>query len=237
MELLDVLSHHLWIIVGYLGVAFAVSSASVLAQTPPGSEIYKQHCAECHGENGEGVKGKYDDPLEGNRTIDSLTRYIDRYMPEDKPELLDTAQARQVAEYVSATFYAKRSESNAAGHQKISFVRLTNRQFRESVADLIGSFDCTSAPGDGSGLHAEYFQSDGMDKKAKKAFERRDLALEFDFAEAGPSNDIDPKQFAISWNGSLFASTKSWYEIRADTPNASEFISISLMIPHSSMVG
>ena len=30
-----------------------------------GREIYRQQCAKCHGRNGEGVKGKHDEPLAG----------------------------------------------------------------------------------------------------------------------------------------------------------------------------
>src|SRR6185369_15916733 len=31
-----------------------------------GREIFRQQCAKCHGRNGEGVKGKYDDHLHGD---------------------------------------------------------------------------------------------------------------------------------------------------------------------------
>ena len=47
-----------------------------------GREIFRQLCAKCHGRNGEGVKGKYDDALRGDWPIEKLTRYIDKNMPD-----------------------------------------------------------------------------------------------------------------------------------------------------------
>src|SRR5437660_5350224 len=55
-------------------------------QTKRGREIFRQLCAKCHGRNGEGVKGKYDDALRGDWPIEKLTRYIDKTMPDDAPK-------------------------------------------------------------------------------------------------------------------------------------------------------
>src|SRR2546421_10194815 len=43
-----------------------------------GREIYRQLCVKCHGQNGQGVKAKYADPLQGDWPIEKLTRYIDK---------------------------------------------------------------------------------------------------------------------------------------------------------------
>src|SRR4026207_910475 len=54
-------------------------------RSPSGREIFRQRCAKCHGKAGEGVKGKYDGPLQGERPLEKLTSYILRNMPEDAP--------------------------------------------------------------------------------------------------------------------------------------------------------
>ena len=71
-----------------------------------GAEIYAKHCAECHGENGEGVADEFEDPLHGTRSLPSLTRYIDRNMPEEDPDLLDAEESRRVADYIMGAFYS-----------------------------------------------------------------------------------------------------------------------------------
>src|SRR5205085_4563317 len=43
---------------------------------PDGRKIYRELCVKCHGRNGEGVKGKYDDALHGDWAIEKLTRFI-----------------------------------------------------------------------------------------------------------------------------------------------------------------
>src|SRR5947208_6276115 len=52
-------------------------------QNKKGREIFRQLCAKCHGRNGEGVKGKYDDALRGDWPIEKLTRYIDKNRSEE----------------------------------------------------------------------------------------------------------------------------------------------------------
>src|SRR5438045_3613375 len=48
-----------------------------------GREIYHNLCTKCHGRAGEGVKDKHDGPLQGDRSLEKLTHYIERKMPED----------------------------------------------------------------------------------------------------------------------------------------------------------
>ena len=175
-------------------------------------------CAECHGKHGEGVKDKYDDPLIGERTVASLARLIDRTMPEDEPERTTPEDAKLVAAYIHDAFYSP--EARARNNPpKYELARLTNRQFRESIADLIGSFRKTAAPGKGTGLHAEYFSSNGMNKKEKKGLEKEDAALDFDFADGSPAPGINAEQYSISWSGSLLAKNSGVYEFRLSTPN------------------
>jgi len=198
---------------------FGLTGTLLAQEAPPaGDAIYSQHCASCHGKNGEGVADECDEPLHGERSLDSLSRYIDRKMPEDDPDLLNAEESRRVAEYIMGAFYSPeaRAKSNPP---KMAVARLTNRQYRESVADLLGSFGRITVPGEGRGLKAQYFQSDGMNKKARKALEREDPRLEFDFAEGSPADGITPDQFSIAWDGSLIAPATGWYEFRLSTPN------------------
>ena len=186
---------------------------------PTGEAIYAQHCASCHGKNGEGVEDECDEPLQGDRSLQSLSRYIDKQMPEDDPDLLNAEESRRVAEYIMGAFYSPEARAKNSPPPKMAVARLTNRQYRESVADLIGSFGKLTPPGEGRGLKAQYFQSDGMNKKARHALDREDQRLEFEFGEGAPCEGITPDQFSIAWNGSLLAPATGWYEFRLSTPN------------------
>ena len=68
--------------VGEPPVTLSVASAG------EGSAIYTRYCVECHGSAGEGVAGKADEALSGERTLESLARYIDKSMPEDNPDAI-----------------------------------------------------------------------------------------------------------------------------------------------------
>ncbi|MEK0449790.1 MAG: hypothetical protein RL088_2058 [Verrucomicrobiota bacterium] len=201
------------------GGAFAFSGLHAEdAIKEEGAAVYKRLCADCHGSKGEGVAKKYDEPLFGERSLASLAKYIDKTMPEDEPEKLDAAGSEAVARYIYGAFYSP--EARARNHPpKHELARLTNRQFQESVADLIGSFRPVAQPGPPTGLKAEYFQSNGMNKKEKRIFEREDKALDFDFAEGSPGEGIKPDQFSIAWNGSLLAQETGFYEFKIVTPN------------------
>ncbi|NQX02261.1 DUF1592 domain-containing protein [bacterium] len=184
---------------------------------PTGEAIYQKHCASCHGDKGQGVADEYDEPLHGVRPLASLARYIDRYMPEDDPDLVSPEESQRVAEYLMGAFYTQGAADPAEA--KTAFARLTNRQFRESVADLIGSFGAAPPPGPGVGLKARYFESDGMNKKAKLVITRDDTRLDVDFAENSPGDGISAEQFSIVWDGSLLAPATGWYDFRIRTPN------------------
>jgi hypothetical protein len=184
-----------------------------------GKEIYARHCAECHGEDGEGSVENDIDPLQGERSMGSLVRYIDRQMPEEEPELVTGEDARKVAAYIMDAFYGPEARARRMPPPERAFARLTNRQFQESIADLLGSFGENSEPGPRLGLTGRYFQSDGMNKKAHESFVRRDLRIDFDFGKYSPGEGISADQFSIAWNGSLLPTTTGWHEFRVTTPN------------------
>ncbi|MCA9269029.1 MAG: c-type cytochrome, partial [Planctomycetales bacterium] len=50
-----------------------------------GQAIYRQQCASCHGEHGEGVAGKAEDSLYGDLPLAELAKVIDETMPDEKP--------------------------------------------------------------------------------------------------------------------------------------------------------
>lgn len=202
-------------LLGLTGVLPAQDAAAPAS----GEAIYAEHCASCHGKNGEGDPDEVDEPLQGERSLSSLSRYIDRKMPEDKPELLNAEESQRVAEFIYGAFYSAEARAKNTPPPKAAFARLTNRQFRESVADLLGSFGQATQPGEGRGLKAQYFDSDGMNKKARKALEREDRELAFDFGEGPPAEGMKADQYSVAWDGSLLAPATGWYEFKLITPN------------------
>ena len=199
----------------------ALLVASLTAQAddaPNGETIFRDLCASCHGGKGEGVAGKHNDALYGERSLAALAKYIDKSMPEDEEEKLDAAGSAKVAEYIYHAFYspAARARNHPA---RVELARLTNRQYRESVADLLGSFVEQPEAGAATGLKAAYFESEGMNKKSKPKLEREDAAVDFDFGEGPPVEGCSAEQFSIAWQGSLIAEDTGEYEFRVSTPN------------------
>jgi cytochrome c len=141
-----------------------VSARADDADRAAGAEIFRKLCADCHGDKGQGVPNKFDEPLYGERSVHSLAKLIDKTMPEDEPEKVDAEDSRKVALYIYDAFYSPMARAKL-NPPKRDFMRLTNRQFRESVADLIGSFGQVTPPGEGKGLPGKYYDSDGMNKK------------------------------------------------------------------------
>src|SRR5262249_30275110 len=158
-------------------------------RNPPGRQVFREHCAKCHGRNGEGVNGKYDGPLQGDRTLDKLTRYIERNMPDDAPGTCKGQEAAAVAKYIYGTFYSAEARLRNTKPPRVELARLTNQQYLNSVADLLKEFSGRDGPlSQEHGLRAAYFNSrDSNDDK--KVLERIDRVIDFDFGEKSP----DPK--------------------------------------------
>src|SRR5579859_5250152 len=108
------------------------------AAEPSGEQIFKIKCSICHGPHGEGTK-KHQKPLEGDRSIAQLAALIAETMPESNPGSVSPKEAEAVAAYIHDAFYSQvaRERNRPA---RIELSRLTVRQYRNSVADLIGSF-------------------------------------------------------------------------------------------------
>ena len=72
-----------------------------------GKKLYTQHCAECHGESGEGVEDEFSKPLVGDWPLGKLTDYVTKTMPDYDPELVTGKQAEAVSRFVFESFYKK----------------------------------------------------------------------------------------------------------------------------------
>ena len=197
------------------------NEGSVAHSTPStrsGNIIYREDCARCHGPQGEGVAGQYDETLYGEQSMTSLARYIHRTMPDDRKEKTSEADARAVAEFIHGAFYSPQARARNTP-ARIEFSRLTQRRYRESVADLLSGFTQTRQTERSGGLQAEYFQSKGMNKKDKSALQRIDPIVRFDFGTNSPTPHITADQFSIAWSGSVLAPESGEYQFRVTTPN------------------
>ena len=192
---------------------------------PNGRQIYRQLCVKCHGRSGEGVKGKYNDALHGDWAIEKLTRYIDKNMPDDAPEKCVGADAEAVARFIYDSFYSR--EARARNHPpRIELLHLTNRQYVNTVADLLKQFTgFDKPPATEHGLRAIYYNSRDF-RGNKKVDERVDRTVDFDFGDGRPEpieEKIPPptgtNEFSMQWRGSLLADETGEYEIILRTPN------------------
>lgn len=197
-------------------MAGVARSAAVPAKT--GQQIYQSACVQCHGPMGEGVAGKSDEALHGDRSLDSLMRVIQRTMPEDKPKSLSHEESALVAQYIYDAFY-----SNAARARmrpaRIELSRLTNAQYRNSIADLVATFRGPVEAVEPGGLAAQYFNS-RRSQQDKKVIDRVDPTVSFVFENATPDSKLLPgPEHFIRWRGSLIAEETGEYEIIARTEN------------------
>lgn len=191
-----------------------------------GAAIYKQQCARCHGAAGEGAK-KYPQPLIGDKSVFQLGALIARTMPDDDPESCVGQDAKNVAAYVYDSFYSPDAQARA-NPPRVSLSRLTVGQYRNSVADLIGSFRPGPKIDGRHGLRAEYFNAKATQNN-KRVIERLDPEVRFDFGTLGPDvgpdiepdeSQFNPNQFCIQWEGSVFAPETGTYEFVVRTEMA-----------------
>jgi hypothetical protein len=197
-------------------------AAPIRAAEPTGEQIYKEMCVRCHGAKGEGTK-KYAHPLTGDWSIARLTSVIDRTMPEDDPDQLDAAGSKRVAEFMYDAFYSPVAQARL-NPPRIELARLTVKQYRYAIADLIGSFRQPAKIDEKRGLHAEYFNSRNFQNRAK-LIDRVDHEVNFDFGKVGPDaqdgkTKFDPHQFSIRWEGSVIAPETGNYEFVVKTDHA-----------------
>ncbi|MGV3614967.1 MAG: DUF1592 domain-containing protein [Fimbriimonas sp.] len=182
-----------------------------------GAAIYARQCAKCHGAKGEGGPA-FAKPLTGTRSIAELARFIHAEMPPG-PNKTPTPDAERVAAYIHGAFYSPLAQERNRP-ARVALSRLTVRQFRNAVADLLAipyPVMPAEAPG---GLKGEYFKGRDRSEKAR-VFERVDPEVQFDFGTEGPRpNDFDPHNFSAVWQGSVLAPDTGEYEFIVRTDHA-----------------
>ncbi len=208
-----------------LAVILAVSCTGVATKvSSSGESIYRRKCADCHGQKGQGVEGKYKDALYGDLALPKLTRYIAKNMPDDTPETLSTAEAEAVASYVYESFYSRAAQ--ARNHPaRIEVAHLTNRQYTVTVADLLRQM---SGPSDalvaeGRGLSAVYYNVAlrGRFDAAKIVHKGVDAELDFTFDESSPARTrAASAEISMQWRGSVTPDETGDYEFVVRTPNS-----------------
>jgi hypothetical protein len=196
-----------------------------LAAPRAGEVVYRQDCMSCHGPVGEGIAGKADEPLVGEKSIASLAKYIAREMPEDDPGTLSLADATASAEYIHKAFYS--GEARARNHPpRIELAHLTVRQYRESIADLLASLRNATATTETGGLAGTYRERPERDPKKpdqnrpEVTFKQHvDPVIDFDFSDKAPEKGTYAAQFSINWSGSVLVPDTGEYEFRVTSPN------------------
>jgi hypothetical protein len=203
-------------------LGLAVPAGGWAAPRPvAGSEIYRKTCASCHGKAGEGVKKEYQEPLVGDWPLDKLAGYIHRAMPEDKPKSLTPEQSDAVARYIYDTFYSREARLRK-NPPRVELVRLTNRQYLNTVADLLKSFTGGEATlGGERGLRASSRGGTGRRGDGGRSLnERVDRAVEFDFLDTNSTVTVGlTNSLGITWSGSLIVEETGEHEFFLKTPN------------------
>jgi mono/diheme cytochrome c family protein len=183
-----------------------------------GEKIYREHCSVCHGVGGEGVKDKHNHPLVGDHSLAELTNLIAKTMPEDNPGSCVGEDAHRVATYVYDRFYSPIAQARNQ-RARIELARLTARQHRQIVGDLIAGFRWNTDWGSERGLKGEYFQGEWHNHKK---LERVDPAVHFDFHGDSPvPGQIEPGEFSIVWHGSVYAPETGEYTFIVESENSS----------------
>ena len=162
-------------------------SGAVRADEPAGAAIYQQKCARCHGKSGQGSKD-YPHPLIGKRLLPQLAKYIAKSMPEDDPGTCTGADAEKVAAYIFDAFYSPAAQARNKA-PRIELARLTVNEYRNAVADLVGTFRSArrANPPRTSMACAASTSAPAAARRARAlAFARVDPVVRFDFGPPNP---------------------------------------------------
>lgn len=211
-------NHQYGFLVLISGLGLIAGSVAARADDRTGEQVYRASCVRCHGAHGEG-SAEAKRALAGDKTVDHLAQVIAETMPEDDPGALSADEASKVAAYIHEAFYsaAARERNRPA---RIALSRLTVRQYRNAVTDLVGSFRAPQTWGEQRGLRAEYF--DGRDFRGnQRVIERRDPVVRFDFGTGTPDpSKFKGTDFSIRWNGAVLAPDTGEYEFIVRTEHA-----------------
>ncbi len=185
---------------------------------PTGEQIYQQQCLSCHGKHGEG-SNEYGHPLEGDRSVGQLAKYIAKSMPDDDPGSCVGEDADKVAAFIYDAFYSKTAQARNKP-ARIELSRLTVRQYHNTVADLIGSFRGPTVWEGPKGLHGEYSKTQRFRNPSDRIIDRVDSTIQFDFGVNLPTGKEIGHRFAIRWEGSILAPETGDYEFVVRTEHS-----------------
>src|SRR5262245_56764316 len=198
-------------------VAVAIAAVAPAAEPRSGEQIYKAICANCHGTSGEGSKN-YPHALEGEKPLAKLVALIAKTMPEDDPGSLSSDDANKVATYVYGTYYSR--EAREKNRPRYELSRLTVRQYRDAVADLIGSFRGAAPRDERQGLTRQYFRGGRRGGNEPLPENRIDSQVAFNFGTESPDPKLDRNTFSIRWEGSIIAPETGDYEFIVRTEHS-----------------
>ncbi len=199
-----------------------------------GAEIYRAQCASCHGENGQGTAEHFSDPLRGDLALSQLEKLIVKTMPEEHPEACVGDEAKLVAAFIYDRFYSPEAQQRL-NKSRIELSRLTVRQLRESVVDLLGSFVPEVRVSEARGLEANYFASRNWTEK-RRLSSQVDGTVDFGSGvphfdptgkytslkkEADPKKDVNlmNQGFSTYWRGGVIPVETGMYEILVESKN------------------
>lgn len=172
----------------------AIACWSIAASERTGEAIFKKDCISCHGSAGEGTK-KAPHPLVGEKSPAQLAHVISKTMPEDEPGTCTGEDALKVAAYLHDAFYSPDARARLQPPH-VELARLTIKQYRNSVADILAGFTKPTKSDDRQGLHGEYFDARGFGatggRPNKALIDRLDAVVQFDFGTNSPAGPEQP---------------------------------------------
>lgn len=193
-------------------------AALLVASAPDGAMLYKAKCQSCHGAQGEGTK-RYKRTLEGDLAVPQLARLIRETMPEGRPNTLDQAEAMAIAAHIHGAFYSQAARERTRP-PRVELARLTIPQYRQSLADLVGSFRFGPKQDATEGLKGEYYKNRRFNN-SDRVLERTDPGISLALGTESPvPGKIEPHEFSIRWTGSIVAPETGEYEFIVRTEHA-----------------
>src|SRR5207248_2588866 len=137
----------------------AVLTAQATPEKTPltGEALFRQRCASCHGAKGEGTK-LYSKPLAGDKSVSQLAAFIARSMPPPPRKHVSPQEAQRVAAHLYDAFYSPLAQARNRP-PRVELSRLTVRQYRNAIADLIGAFRSPMKNVAPAGLRSQYFKT------------------------------------------------------------------------------
>ncbi len=188
------------------------------AQKLTGQVVFRRQCASCHGEKGEGT-AKYHRQLAGDKTQSELAAYISKSMPPGaNARRCSVTDSKSVALFIYDAFYSNVAQARNRPPE-VSLSRLTVRQFRNAVSDLLASFETFPTRNHSNGLSASYYKLGRP--QGQPVLNRIDPQVHFQYGASVPvPQDPDPYQFSMIWTGSVYAPETGEYEFIVRTEHA-----------------